>query len=544
MTRRGVGRRLGAVSITAVLMASALLLGGGIAWAVTNAQLVKSYHTDQWHPPSDEPSGAAYIDGGGYLFVVDTNANNNNPSTNGWKVDINTGQATNRATGVAEPSGIDYDPGTNTLFITRDNGSLYVIENFDTPQEQRTTINVGAYAFDTEDPTYNRSNGRLYFLDGEDSVLVELNPGADGWGGQNIFTERSVAHLSPGSRPDWEGMTWDPRTGNLLLGYSEINKAVVYEVAFGNPVVVVNTVNVSGIAGLTRINGMGIAPASYDSSKKSLWVTDRNSSQLFEVSFDGTVPPSTSSTSTIQSTSTSTTTTSPTTTTTQPTTTTTTTTQPTTTTQATTTTTRPSTTTTTQPTTTTTQPPPPPPPPPPVAFTDVSGHLFAGAINWMSEQGLTKGCNPPVGTKFCPDDFVSRGQMAAFLVRAKGYPPTAKDFFTDDNDSVFEGAIDSLRAAGVTQGCNPPANTKFCPDDLVTRGQMAAFLVRAFGYTDGAPGDFFLDDDGSVFESAIDRLRVAQVTLGCNPPANDRYCPDDHVTRGEMAAFLKRAFGS
>jgi hypothetical protein len=70
---------------------------------------------------------------------------------------------------------------------------------------------------------------------------------------------------------------------------------------------------------------------------------------------------------------------------------------------------------------------------------------------------------------------------------------------------------------------------------------MAAFLVRALGYTDDGGGDWFTDDDSSVFESAIDKLRTAGVTLGCNPPANNRYCPDDFVTRGQMAAFLKRA---
>jgi hypothetical protein len=37
---------------------------------------------------------------------------------------------------------------------------------------------------------------------------------------------------------------------------------------------------------------------------------------------------------------------------------------------------------------------------------------------------------------------------------------------------------------------------------------------------------------------------VAGVTLGCNPPTNDEYCPDDLVTRGQMAAFLKRGFGN
>jgi hypothetical protein len=74
----------------------------------------------------------------------------------------------------------------------------------------------------------------------------------------------------------------------------------------------------------------------------------------------------------------------------------------------------------------------------------------------------------------------------------------------------------------------------------VTREELAAFLVRALGYTDDGGGDLFVDDDNSVFESAIDRLGAAGVTQGCNPPVNDRFCPQENVTRGQVAAFLKR----
>ena len=70
---------------------------------------------------------------------------------------------------------------------------------------------------------------------------------------------------------------------------------------------------------------------------------------------------------------------------------------------------------------------------------------------------------------------------------------------------------------------------------------MAAFLVRALGYTDDGGGDLFVDDDDSIFEADIDKLATAGVTKGCNPPTNDRFCPTDNVTRGQMAAFLRRA---
>jgi hypothetical protein len=182
--------------------------------------------------------------------------------------------------------------------------------------------------------------------------------------------------------------------------------------------------------------------------------------------------------------------------------------------------------------------------PPGGTFVDDNGHVFEPAIEAVAAEGITKGCNPPVNDKFCPDDNVTRGQMAAFLVRALGYTDVGVgNLFTDDDNSVFENAIDKLGTAGVTKGCNPPANTKFCPDDNVTRGQMAAFLVRAFAYADDGGGDLFVDDDSSVFEGAIDKLATAGVTKGCNPPTNTMFCPDDLVTRGQMARFLRRALG-
>lgn len=51
----------------------------------------------------------------------------------------------------------------------------------------------------------------------------------------------------------------------------------------------------------------------------------------------------------------------------------------------------------------------------------------------------------------------------------------------------------------------------------------------------------FVDDDPSIFESDIEKIAAGRTTLGCNPPANDRFCPDDLVTREVMAAFLARA---
>jgi len=56
-----------------------------------------------------------------------------------------------------------------------------------------------------------------------------------------------------------------------------------------------------------------------------------------------------------------------------------------------------------------------------------------------------------------------------------------------------------------------------------------------------APGGTFIDDNGSTHEPAINQIAAADITIGCNQPTGDRYCPNRNVTRGEMATFLTRA---
>ncbi|MFB3107248.1 MAG: S-layer homology domain-containing protein, partial [Pseudomonadales bacterium] len=180
--------------------------------------------------------------------------------------------------------------------------------------------------------------------------------------------------------------------------------------------------------------------------------------------------------------------------------------------------------------------------PPGGTFIDDDGHIFEGAIEAIAAEGITSGCNPPANDRFCPNDKVTRGEMAVFLVRAMGYSDNGGgNLFIDDDGLFYENSADRLKTAKVTLGCNPPTNDKYCGSRNVTRGEMAALLVRAKGYTDNGGGNLFTDDDGHLFENATDKLGTAKVTLGCNPPVNDHFCPNDHVTRGQMAAFLSRA---
>ncbi|RLE20938.1 MAG: hypothetical protein DRJ50_09945, partial [Actinobacteria bacterium] len=176
------------------------------------------------------------------------------------------------------------------------------------------------------------------------------------------------------------------------------------------------------------------------------------------------------------------------------------------------------------------------------SFIDIDGNIHEADIDAIADAGITRGCNPPANTMYCPDESVTRGQMAAFVRRALSLPASSIDHFVDDDVSVFEGDIDAIAEAGITLGCNPPTNDRFCPDGDVTRGEMAAFLRRAFDYP-AATADYFVDDGDSVFETDINAIAMVGVTKGCNPPTNDRYCPTALVKRDQMASFFARALG-
>ncbi|MFQ5518283.1 MAG: hypothetical protein ACE5E8_11990 [Acidimicrobiia bacterium] len=176
------------------------------------------------------------------------------------------------------------------------------------------------------------------------------------------------------------------------------------------------------------------------------------------------------------------------------------------------------------------------------AFTDDDGNIHEADIDYIAGLGITAGCNPPANDHYCPGDYVTRAQMASFLVRAFGIDPSATDAFTDDDGNTHEDNIDALAAAGVTAGCNPPANDHYCPGDYVTRAQMASFLVRALTGVTPFHAHVWTDvPQSNTHATTINAISGMKITLGCNPPANTNYCPGDYVTRAQMASFLARA---
>jgi len=176
-------------------------------------------------------------------------------------------------------------------------------------------------------------------------------------------------------------------------------------------------------------------------------------------------------------------------------------------------------------------------------FADVSpDHWAFQFIESMSANGITSGCG---GGNYCPTDSVTRAQMAVFLLRAKhgsNYsPPAATGVFPDVPGSNFAiDWIEQLAAEGITSGCG---GGNYCPDDPVTRAQMAVFLLRAkygSGYAPPEATGLFPDVPASNFAiDWIEQLAAEGITSGCG---GGNYCPSDAVSRDQMAVFLVRTF--
>jgi hypothetical protein len=102
---------------------------------------------------------------------------------------------------------------------------------------------------------------------------------------------------------------------------------------------------------------------------------------------------------------------------------------------------------------------------------------WAKHVDRLAGLGITRGCAvDPL--RFCPDQPVTRAQMAVLLNRAFELEPAAAAGFADTRGSFAAADIDALYASGITRGCAVDP-LRFCPDQPVTRAQMAAFLNRA-----------------------------------------------------------------
>jgi hypothetical protein len=178
-------------------------------------------------------------------------------------------------------------------------------------------------------------------------------------------------------------------------------------------------------------------------------------------------------------------------------------------------------------------------------FSDVPvSHPLHDIIGKLAARGVTAGCGTDAQNKpiYCPDASVTREQMAVFILSALGIVPPANqpNPFTDVTPDRFGlNFIIEMAKRGITSGCG---SNLFCPDNPVTRDQMAVFIEIGMGVTSPPTTnpleftDVTLSHMGVHF---INDFKRRGLTSGCG---SQIYCPFSLVDRGMMAVFLVGGF--
>ena len=195
----------------------------------------------------------------------------------------------------------------------------------------------------------------------------------------------------------------------------------------------------------------------------------------------------------------------------------------------------------------TSAPPPPPEPAEPSfagRFSDDDGNVHEANIETMAELGITLGCNPPDNDRYCPATVVARAQMMAFLARAlgeEGNPEITTSRFSDVPDSAWY--LPYVERLADLGVVEPYEDGTFRPYEPLTRLDMAVFLARAF------PAISEVADPVGVFVDVSADAEHAGAVEGILAAGVTRgcsteplsYCPDKAVPRDQMASFLARA---
>ncbi len=177
-------------------------------------------------------------------------------------------------------------------------------------------------------------------------------------------------------------------------------------------------------------------------------------------------------------------------------------------------------------------------------FNDVPPEYWAfDFINTLADAGVTSGCG---NDNYCPDDSVTRAQMAVFIergLRGSAYvpPPATGNTFFDVQPGAF--AADFIEQLALDGITGGCGNDNYCPDDAVTRAQMAVFLLRSiYGPAYAPPPPVGAFDDVATDYWAAAWIEQLAAEGITAGCGGGNYCPTSAVTRAQMAVFLVRTF--
>ena len=162
------------------------------------------------------------------------------------------------------------------------------------------------------------------------------------------------------------------------------------------------------------------------------------------------------------------------------------------------------------------------------------------AVRVFMDDGILEGTSCSI--RDC-SGTIERWEVALWIVRLLDSEPTNHRAFVDvDAEKPYAGYVQTLFDLGVTVGCLVDP-LQYCPTRETRRGQMAAFVTRAYDFDDTIPPHGFADVPRShPFRDDISALKNAGiVSNGCADDGERLFCPDDSIVAAEAVEWLYRA---
>jgi uncharacterized protein YjiK len=264
--------------VTEVTLAAA----PAVTVSTINATLVRTIDTSVFNPGSPDPSGIAYLSPTDRMHIVDSEVEETTGAgyhgVNMWQF---TRSGTQTATGTTfpryskEPTGVAYDPGSNTMFISDDSARrIHIVKpgadgRFGNADDVITFIDAKAVGSgDTEDPAFDPVSRNLFFADAVSTEVYRVNPVNGVFGdGNDVITHFDVGALGP---TDNEGLAYNAANDSLLVGDRTTRK--IYEITkTGTLLRIIN----AKVGNYTVLSGLTVAPASDNSGRQDFWIASR-----------------------------------------------------------------------------------------------------------------------------------------------------------------------------------------------------------------------------------------------------------------------------
>ncbi|MBU5443706.1 glycerophosphodiester phosphodiesterase family protein [Paenibacillus sp. MSJ-34] len=177
-------------------------------------------------------------------------------------------------------------------------------------------------------------------------------------------------------------------------------------------------------------------------------------------------------------------------------------------------------------------------------FADVrSDHWAFAAVRQLSAMQVVAGRN---AAEFAPNGAVTRAELTAMLVRAIGLQAEGSPSFSDvPAEAWYAGAVAVAEQAGIASGYG---DGTFAPDEFVTREQMAALLVKAYvriskdATGSGEPIPYLDLDQTSAW--ALDYIIAAHALGLLHGRDREQFVPLAHSTRAEAAQAIYNLLGT